>query len=57
MFGSVKPSPAALIRAAFGFFESPAAKKPPPGWVVAFLVIRRRFELRTHCLKGSCSAN
>ena len=22
-----------------------------------FMVIRRRFELRTHCLKGSCSAN
>ena len=22
-----------------------------------FLVIRRRFELRTHCLKGNCSAN
>ncbi len=25
--------------------------------VWSFLVIRRRFELRTHCLKGSCSAN
>ena len=22
-----------------------------------FLVTRRRFELRTHCLKGNCSAN
>ena len=33
------------------------AKKPTPEWVLAFLVTRRGFEPRTHCLKGSCSAN
>ena len=37
-------------------FESPMAKRQTPVWVSAFLVTRRRFELRTHCLKGSCSA-
>ena len=40
------------------FFESRReAKKPTPEWVLAFLVTRRGFEPRTHCLKGSCSAN
>ena len=34
------------------FFESPTAKTPPPEWVVEFLVTRRGFEPRTHCLKG-----
>ena len=33
------------------------AKKPMSRWTLAFLVTRRRFELRTHCLKGNCSAN
>ena len=37
-------------------FESQTAKKQIPGWVSAFLVTRRGFEPRTHCLKGSCSA-
>ena len=43
-------------------FESPSyhanhAKKQMSIWTSAFLVTRRRFELRTHCLKGNCSAN
>ncbi len=33
------------------------SKKQPSKMDSCFLVTRRRFELRTHCLKGSCSAN
>ena len=32
-------------------------RKTTPYGVVFFLVTRRGFEPRTHCLKGSCSAN
>lgn len=33
-------------------------EKPPQKWqLFFFLVTRRGFEPRTHCLKGSCSAN
>ena len=32
-------------------------KRKIPNGIFLFLVTRRRFELRTHCLKGNCSAS
>ena len=39
------------------FSNLQTARKQIPKWVSAFLVTRWRFELQTHCLKGSCSTD
>lgn len=61
-----KPRPAGGFQAATGslieWVRIPSdhrnEKRPPPKAMTSFcLVTRRGFEPRTHCLKGSCSAN
>ena len=47
MSGSVKPSPATLIRVAFLFFESTRTLKN--------LARQKGLEPLTYCLEGSCS--
>ena len=55
MFGSVKPSPAALVRAAFDFSNLLITKKKTTHWVVFFLVDLRRFELPTPTMRMWCA--
>ena len=53
--GRLLASRSALLLAMTWFFDT--LKEHYSKGVVLFLVTRRRFELRTHCLKGSCSTD
>ena len=55
-FRSILPLPQAVEKPPGGIQPHLGHKKTTT-YVVAAVVTRRGFEPRTHCLKGSCSAN
>ena len=57
MFGSVEPSPAALVRAALKYSNPPESKSRATVWRLCFLVDPRRFELPTPAMRMRCAPN